>query len=245
MERGGRWWLVVCFAVVALVAALWQPAEYSIHEVDYNSTSEMANWNDWIGKVKQKLPMLSSLGYFDHWFEKKLENEVLIKWSGPFCGSGGYATESRAQYLALASYLSSVNYTTNLVSPTNNSLITVHWKLEAQHMGPSRLELDEVCIELPSISVAPTSDPIASFHILHTTPPYWPNSQGDYRIGRTMYETNSVPHGWLQALHTLDELWLPSKFNVHSFKQFLQQFNNPYSPPIPPCCIIEEGTNTL
>lgn len=36
-------------------------------------------------------------------------------------------------------------------------------------------------------------------------------------IGRTMFETNSIPNGWLGRMQNLTEIWVPSQFNKQTF----------------------------
>jgi glycosyltransferase involved in cell wall biosynthesis len=37
------------------------------------------------------------------------------------------------------------------------------------------------------------------------------------RIGRTMFETDRIPDGWLEKCTAMDEVWVPSFFNVETF----------------------------
>ena len=49
-----------------------------------------------------------------------------------------------------------------------------------------------------------------------TPPP--PPPRPVYVIGRSMFETSSLPDGWAEQCNThVDELWLPSEFNVETF----------------------------
>lgn len=38
-----------------------------------------------------------------------------------------------------------------------------------------------------------------------------------YCIGRTMFETDSLPAGWVARCNQLDEVWVPSRFNLKTF----------------------------
>ncbi|MHB1787243.1 MAG: glycosyltransferase family 4 protein, partial [Acidimicrobiales bacterium] len=38
-------------------------------------------------------------------------------------------------------------------------------------------------------------------------------------VGRTMYETDGLPASWVLAMNTVDELWVPSAFNVETFRR--------------------------
>jgi glycosyltransferase involved in cell wall biosynthesis len=37
------------------------------------------------------------------------------------------------------------------------------------------------------------------------------------RIGRTMFETDGLPHDWAEKCNAMDEIWVPSRFNVETF----------------------------
>ncbi len=45
------------------------------------------------------------------------------------------------------------------------------------------------------------------------------NSQSSFNIGRTMFETDSLPPHWVTRCNALDELWVPSQFNIESFRR--------------------------
>jgi glycosyltransferase involved in cell wall biosynthesis len=38
-----------------------------------------------------------------------------------------------------------------------------------------------------------------------------------YRVGRTTFETDRLPIGWLEACQSMDEIWVPSRFNREVF----------------------------
>jgi glycosyltransferase involved in cell wall biosynthesis len=40
---------------------------------------------------------------------------------------------------------------------------------------------------------------------------------GRYRVGRTMYETDSIPDGWRDSCEAMDEVWVPGTFNCDTF----------------------------
>jgi len=42
-------------------------------------------------------------------------------------------------------------------------------------------------------------------------------TDAEYHIGRTMYETDTIPKGWAEACNRMDEVWVPSRFNVETF----------------------------
>lgn len=44
-----------------------------------------------------------------------------------------------------------------------------------------------------------------------------PGMQVAYRIGRTMFETASLPQHLVQHCNAMDEVWVPSEFNKETF----------------------------
>ncbi len=40
-----------------------------------------------------------------------------------------------------------------------------------------------------------------------------------YMVGRTMFETDSIPPTWVEPCNAMDELWLPSAFNAETFRR--------------------------
>jgi glycosyltransferase involved in cell wall biosynthesis len=46
---------------------------------------------------------------------------------------------------------------------------------------------------------------------------YDPHLSGIYRIGRTMFETDRIPDGWLELCQSMDEIWVPCQFNMETF----------------------------
>jgi len=42
----------------------------------------------------------------------------------------------------------------------------------------------------------------------------------DYQIGRTMFETDRIPASWAPACNRMDEIWVPSQFNVETFAAY-------------------------
>jgi len=38
-----------------------------------------------------------------------------------------------------------------------------------------------------------------------------------HRVGRTMFETDRIPHDWVDRCNAMDEVWVPSRFNLQTF----------------------------
>lgn len=168
---------------------------------------------------------------------------VKIIWQGPFCGTGGYATEARTQALALLTYLESRNFTSVYDGRT------IYWNVDFIHHGTDvHANFKEYCEDLHSIpNVYSESD--ITIRILHSTPNEWPDRKDyidEYWVGRTMYETYSVPFDWMSKLKMVDQLWLPAQFNVDTFSKFFEEHRIPFlEEPEPKLYIIEEGMKVI
>ena len=45
-----------------------------------------------------------------------------------------------------------------------------------------------------------------------------PSEKMDYKIGRTMFETDRLPDGWVNRLNYMDEIWVPTSHSADIFK---------------------------
>src|SRR5262249_59992479 len=70
-------------------------------------------------------------------------------------------------------------------------------------------------------------------HVIHDAPTGWRSVPGSPRpvehvnfkrhprasrhIGRTMFETDRIPASWVEPCNEMDEIWVPSAFNVQTF----------------------------
>jgi glycosyltransferase involved in cell wall biosynthesis len=43
--------------------------------------------------------------------------------------------------------------------------------------------------------------------------------RGRVNIGRTMFETDRIPEDWVQQCEWMDEIWVPSRFNIETFNR--------------------------
>ena len=57
--------------------------------------------------------------------------------------------------------------------------------------------------------------------ILHLTPENYPSysQMGMYNIGYVAWETERLPDGWADLINTMDEVWVPSQWNVEVFRE--------------------------
>ncbi|MGH9400998.1 MAG: glycosyltransferase [Terriglobia bacterium] len=76
--------------------------------------------------------------------------------------------------------------------------------------GPSRQKLKSLqrqLVDLPK-SVIYQASPANAWDL---------DLSGRYRVGRTMFETDRIPLGFLDRCNAMDEVWLPSRFNMETF----------------------------
>lgn len=52
--------------------------------------------------------------------------------------------------------------------------------------------------------------------ILHLTPPNYPRTlrRDCYNIGYAAWETDTLPEGWAKTINSLQEIWVPSQYNI-------------------------------
>eukprot|EP00753_Platysulcus_tardus_P019730 PLAT7479.1.p2 GENE.PLAT7479.1~~PLAT7479.1.p2 ORF type:complete len:304 (+),score=123.49 PLAT7479.1:124-912(+) len=70
--------------------------------------------------------------------------------------------------------------------------------------------------------------PQRSITICHSEPGAWapplfktspcPQKHAGYVVGRTMFETDSLPDGWAERLNGMDEVWVPTAFSASVFR---------------------------
>lgn len=58
-------------------------------------------------------------------------------------------------------------------------------------------------------------------HITHLTPPNYPQTResNKYNIAYTVWETDKLPTQWVELCNLMDEIWVPSTWNIEVFKK--------------------------
>ena len=120
-----------------------------------------------------------------------------IIWRGPVTDPSGYAAGGRAFVRGLTEEGARVRLEPNL------------WNTrEAVTVAEKRRLIDLTQTELATID-ASVQHTIGRFF-----DPYMP---GRLRIGRTMFETDRIPHDWVARCDALDEVWVPTEHNREAF----------------------------
>ena len=135
-----------------------------------------------------------------------------VVWYAPFYSGGGYSSEALS-FLAslhphLSPYLQSVQHGDSLSYPYYSGLAYTTQLL--LHNATST--------KLP---------PHSAVVICHSEPGAWhppnyetsrcPPANSGLRIGRTMFETDRLPNGWMERLNGMDYVWVPTEFHRRVF----------------------------
>ena len=117
-----------------------------------------------------------------------------VLWRGPLFGVAGYAQEGREFVLGL-------------------DALGAHIRAEDVPLGPHRSPLQASVQsrlrELTNAQVGP-----GAIRIEHGLPSRW---AAGARAGRTLFETDRIPAAWIAACNSVEELWVPSRFNLETF----------------------------
>lgn len=121
-----------------------------------------------------------------------------VVWAGPAYDRGGYGTVTRSYVRGLAR----IGFPVRLL-PT----------------GPRHAEIDPaVAEELRSLERARVGSSPAL--VVHSTPELFriaPRLGFVRRIGCTIFETDGLPPRWAEMCNAMDEVWVPSRFNLETF----------------------------
>lgn len=123
---------------------------------------------------------------------------VPIAWCASLFGRSGYSEEARNAILALDRIGAPV-----VASP-------LYWGPWQTTLAPGAAERIQTLI--------PLRIPDRFVYVEHFHPPrYVRHPRATYTIGRPMCETDAVPTEWIAHCNEMDEIWVPSKFNVETF----------------------------
>jgi glycosyltransferase involved in cell wall biosynthesis len=138
--------------------------------------------------------------------------EATVHWMAPFFSGGGYCTEAITFVSSLFPIVpnlsiehhgdtSSFDFVNGLPDHERRLLL----KLQQKARYTSRKDI-VIC----------HSEPGAWFPPLYRTS-RCPPPGAKYKIGRTMFETDRIPRGWVQRCNSMDEIWVPTAFHISTF----------------------------
>jgi glycosyltransferase involved in cell wall biosynthesis len=130
-------------------------------------------------------------------------SEAGVFFHGPVFGGTGYADENLHVVLSLASYDIPVQLEPRGQTSDEGNLLSAATQARLEALTKARVDSKR--------SVYFISAPAHSFQ-----PQFHP---GRYKVGRTTFETDRLPDGWRERCNALDEVWVPSHFNLETFAE--------------------------
>lgn len=131
---------------------------------------------------------------------KQKNNKLPVKWISYIYDSSGYADEAR-------------NMVTNLDQEKFHIRILPVDQKEKQ--GVIDVETETKINKMINNEVAQNAISI------QWLPAYFisPDLGAQANIGRTMFETDTIPTGWVLTCNSMDEIWVPTQFNIETFSR--------------------------
>lgn len=132
--------------------------------------------------------------------QKKVGTRLPVKWNSYIYDSSGYADEAR-----------------NMVTHLDQKKFHIKIVPFDQKHKQGVLDGDT---EAKINNLIHNEDPPNAVNI-QWLPAYYisPEPGARANIGRTMFETDTIPSGWVSICNSMDEIWLPTKFNIETFSQ--------------------------
>jgi hypothetical protein len=136
-------------------------------------------------------------------------------WFAPFLSGSGYGSEATAFALALQNSSVRLRLTPSGDTPSEALAAGLPaWQHEALRAF-----------------AATKIDPERTVAVCHMEPGAWnvrggpryrtphcpPDEAPAFAVGRTMFETDTVPKEWVERMQEMDQLWVPTEFNRRSF----------------------------
>jgi len=119
-------------------------------------------------------------------------------WNGPIYDPSGYSDEARSFVLSLDKENIPIR-----VNP-------IKWNNKEAKLPPAILN------KIKELSKTPLSP--GFINVMHIFPPYFQKDPAArFNIGRTMFETNRIPEEWVAKCNEMDEIWVPTDFNIETF----------------------------
>ena len=125
---------------------------------------------------------------------------INVAWTGPLYEDCGYADEGRGLTRALA----------DTGTPLRTFPMT--WSPRRAEFGAEELARLTALEQAPLVSGRPC------VMVQHTLGGAFTEPREDVPCaGRTMFETDRIPAGWVESCNRLDRIWVPSEFNRRTF----------------------------
>ncbi|KAG1703207.1 hypothetical protein DVH05_008118 [Phytophthora capsici] len=166
-----------------------------------------------------------------------------VLWYAPFLSGGGYCSEAHSYVVAVDTAVgesaSSSSTSEDLEVEQEEKVVEKPFELLITQHGDSlntsfirdlptdmKSKLEHHWIEERDFYWRLKNRKIA-LAICHSEPGAWapahymtsrcPPEKAQYKVGRTMFETDRVPKGWPDRMNKMDEIWVPTKFQEKIF----------------------------
>lgn len=139
------------------------------------------------------------------WVEAINSSHVNIIWEAPVFDPSGYADEARNLILALDKKGVSIHLKPLITAP-----ITVD-------LDPATKKRLIKLTENPFRLGVKTQEDNSIFIIHSTGDLAYRNPYASFNIARTVFETDRIPEKWVPRLNQMDEIWVPSHFDLETF----------------------------
>ncbi len=132
----------------------------------------------------------------------QLAQQAGVFFRGVVYGGSGYAEECWVVAVALAETGVPVQLVPIGQTSDSNRMLPKYARQKLEYLTRQRVDLSQ------------------SVLYQHVTAFGWNlGIHGSVRVGRTMFETDRIPDGWLERCDAMDEIWLPSEFNRRTFEE--------------------------
>ncbi len=134
-------------------------------------------------------------------FANQARVNLPIRWAAPFFNPTGYASEAINFVIPLSHQL-------NLSILHDTSITSEQFVSELPRDERDRLLAMHDKVFLARGGIFITHNPAHGFKRV---------ADALYHVGRTMFETDRIPADWVTCCNGMDEVWVPSQFNVDTF----------------------------
>lgn len=157
--------------------------------------------------------------------ENEGTNAISVFWFAPFASGGGYCSEAFAvaksmhQISDLQVHVHARHHGDSLNGEFLAGLDDTDKQLVAHMSSPISYEIRRSAVT-DNVHIAVCHSEPGAWHA--PTPRYYTNDcpppdAVDYKIGRTMFETDRLPDGWVARMQYMDEVWVPSSHSARIF----------------------------
>lgn len=132
------------------------------------------------------------------------DDKPSVLWQAPLLNATGYADEGR-------SFITGLRSMGFLVAAIHAGYISEQYLQQLRDAPPKWISSLDLALR--------TELPVPDVNVVHA-PGYLlrPRPGAQWNVGRTMFETDRLSADWVGRINDMDEVWVPSTFNVATFR---------------------------